>query len=267
MKNGPLAGFEVDAMKVTLKDGSFHPVDSDSLSFELAAKLGFKDSAKAARAVIMEPIQGDAGVRIASLAFLQELRRRCSEVGALLIFDEIQTGFGRTGKLFAFEHYNVTPDILCLGKALGGGLPMGAFISHASYMELLTHDPILRHITTFGGHPLPCAAGKAALEVLVNENIIQQVESKGAYLAEKIQHNAIVEIRRKGLFFAIELANAESVQSVVLHCKKKQLISFWFLSSPNCFRIAPPLTISYDEINDAIRILKQGFDNLSPTIN
>lgn len=214
-------------------------------------------------AVIIEPIQGDAGVRIPSEAYMQSLRKKCNETGALLIFDEIQTGFGRTGKMFAFEHFNVVPDILTLGKALGGGLPMGAFISSTENMEQLTSDPMLGHITTFGGHPIPCAAGHAALKYMLDQQLINEAESKGKQLELGLQSKVVKEIRRKGLFFAIELQSHEDVQCVVNYCKDNGLIGFWFLSANTSFRIAPPLTISEKEINEGISIIQAAFDLLS----
>lgn len=214
-------------------------------------------------AIIVEPIQGDAGVRIPDIAYMKALRERCNKMGAQLIFDEIQTGFGRTGKLFAFEHFNVAPDILTLGKALGGGMPMGAFVSSKAKMELLTANPELGHITTFGGHPVICAAGKAGLEVILEEDLLKDVDAKGKLIEKNLDSEHIVEIRRKGLFFAFELDSPEKVQSIVEYCKKNGVITFWFLSAPNCFRIAPPLNISNSELNKAINVLKNAFDNLS----
>ncbi len=212
--------------------------------------------------VIIEPIQGDAGVRIPSPNYLKNLKKRCKEVGALLIFDEIQTGFGRTGKLFAFEHFDVVPDILTIAKGFGGGMPIGAFVSSHEIMETLTHHPPLGHITTFGGHPVCCAAALANLEVLTSENIIAEVEAKGALIESLLQHPSVLEIRRKGLFFAIQMKDAETVAQVVLKCKEKGLLSFWFLSNPDSFRIAPPLIITEDEIRKATAIIKSVMDEV-----
>ena len=205
--------------------------------------------------VIIEPIQGDAGVRLPSENYLKKLKERCTSTGALLIFDEIQTGFGRTGTLFAFEHYQVVPDILTLGKAIAGGMPMGAFIANQEIMKTLSFDPMLGHITTFGGHPVNCAAGLANLEVLKKENLIEKVEQKGQLFETLLTHPLIKEIRRKGLFFAIEMADFEIVQKVVKECLKRGVIGFWFLSSNNSFRIAPPLTITEEEIEKSSRII------------
>ncbi|MEX1000897.1 MAG: aspartate aminotransferase family protein [Crocinitomicaceae bacterium] len=210
----------------------------------------------ATAAVITETIQGDAGVRIPDADYLKALRKKCDETGALLIFDEIQTGMGRTGKMFAFEHYGVAPDILTLGKALGGGMPIGAFVSSREIMHSLTHSPILGHITTFGGHPVICAAANASLQVLQKENWIQTAEEKGQLLEELLlQQDEILEIRRKGLMFAIDMASYDRVKKVVDRCLELGLISFWFLSSPNSFRLSPPLCITKEEIQQAAAII------------
>ncbi len=208
-------------------------------------------------AVIIEPIQGDAGVRIPSLNYMKALRKKCNETGALLIFDEIQTGFGRTGKLFAFEHFDVVPDILTLAKAMGGGMPIGAFISSHNYMKKLTFNPVLGHITTFGGHPVNCASALENLKILTEGTLIKLVENKGKLFEKIIKHPQIVEIRRIGLFFAIEMKTPEIVQDIVLKCKEKGVLSFWFLSNPQSFRIAPPLIISEEEIKETAQIIHE----------
>lgn len=202
-------------------------------------------------AVIIEPIQGDAGVRIPSIAYIHALWKKCHETGALLIFDEVQTGFGRTGKWFGFEHFNIVPDILTLAKAMGGGMPIGAFISNRKVMKSFTHQPPLGHITTFGGHPVNCAAAKATIEVLQNEDIISEVEEKGKLLESFLKHNAILEIRRIGLMMAIEFENAEMVKEIVTECLREGIITFWFLSTANSIRLAPPLIISQEQIKEA----------------
>ena len=210
--------------------------------------------------VIIEPIQGDAGVRIPDPEFLKALRKRCDETGAMLIFDEIQTGIGRTGKWFAFEHFGVVPDILTTAKALGGGLPLGAFISSYDYMEQLTYDPMLGHITTFGGNPLACAASLASLNVI--EKVLPDVERKGRKFEELLQHPKVREIRRRGLMFAIEFDSAEEVYSIVRNGLQKGIICFWFLSTPNSFRIAPPLTITDEEIELSCALIQECFNQL-----
>jgi len=212
--------------------------------------------------VIVEPIQGDAGVRIATQEYLNALRKKCDETGALLIFDEIQTGIGRTGKMFAFEHYNIVPDILTSAKALGGGLPIGTFISSYEIMQTLTHDPMLGHITTFGGNPVSCAAALATLNVIEDEKLLDEVEKKGLLFENLLLHKQVKEIRRKGLMFAVEFESDEQVYKIVKYCLDHGLICFWFLSCPNSFRIAPPLTISKEEVKEACKIIQEAFDSL-----
>lgn len=203
-------------------------------------------------AVIIEPIQGDAGVRIPNHDFMKALRNRCDQTGTQLIFDEVQTGMGRTGKNFAFEHFNVAPDILTLGKALGGGMPVGAFISSHKNMQLLTHNPMLGHITTFGGNPVIAAAANATVELIKSEKWVAEAESKGLALEKQlIQSPEINEIRRAGLMFAIEMADFDRVKKVVDCCLEKGLIGFWFLSCPNSFRLSPPLSITMEQIKEA----------------
>ena len=213
--------------------------------------------------VIIEPIQGDAGVRIPSKDFMLKLRKICDEHCILLIADEIQTGFGRTGKLFAYEHFDIVPDIVTIGKAFGGGMPIGGLVTSQKIMSLFTTNPPLGHITTFGGHPMCCAGALAGLEVLENENIISDVEQKGVLFESLLNHNMIKEIRRKGLFFAIELENPDIVQKVVEGCKEKGLLGFWFLSCPESFRIAPPLVISTEEIKTSCAIITNVMNQLS----
>lgn len=214
-------------------------------------------------AVVVEPVQGDAGVRVPDMEWLKALRQRCDAVGAFLVFDEVQTGFGRTGKVYAWEHSGVVPDILVLGKALGGGVPMGAFCASRERMALFTHDPVLGHITTFGGHPLPCVAGLAALEVLLENDLAGNAQRMGALFKRELKHPAIVELRGEGLMLAVELRSPEQVQHVVHGCLAEGVLGFWFLSCPEAFRIAPPLTISETEVKHACTVIKQQFDRLS----
>jgi len=201
--------------------------------------------------VIVEPIQAEAGVVLPKDDFLNRVRRKCDETGTLLIFDECQTGFGRTGTMFCFERYGVVPDILVLAKALGGGMPLGAFIASADIMRNLTFAPPLGHITTFGGHPVCCAAGLASLEVLQRENLIASVNEKGVMFRERLKkHSAIQEIRGEGLLLAVKLDNREMVKFVVQNGPKHGLITDYFLFCEDSFRIAPPLTINTDEISE-----------------
>lgn len=210
--------------------------------------------------VIMETIQGDAGVRVPSKKYLQAVRQRCTEVGAILIFDEIQCGVGRTGKLFAFEHFGVAPDILTIAKAFGGGLPIGAFISSYENMQLLTHNPMLGHITTFGGNPVCCASALATLQVIEEENLLMDVELKGKLIEELLRHPKIKEVRRIGLMFAFDFDTEERVNNIVQYCKAHGVICYWFLSHPNSFRIAPPLTITKEEIKLGCAVIKEAIE-------
>jgi acetylornithine/N-succinyldiaminopimelate aminotransferase len=206
--------------------------------------------------VIIETIQGDAGVRIPDFEFMTKLRTKCNEVGCLLIFDEIQCGMGRTGKVFAFEHFNIIPDVLTLGKALGGGLPIGALIANEKDLKQFTFNPMLGHITTFGGHPLICASAGAFLEILSSEIDFNEVERLGKLLQEKINSSSeIIASRRIGLMFAFDMSSAERVEKVVKKCMEKGLISFWFLSHPYSFRLSPPLNITEEEIHKAANII------------
>ena len=211
--------------------------------------------------VIMETIQGDAGIRIPSKAYLQAVRKRCNETGTVLILDEIQCGMGRTGKLFAFEHFDIIPDILTVAKAFGGGLPLGAFISDKRIMKTLSHDPMLGHITTFGGNPVCCASALATLEVLEEENLIAGVEEKGRLFEKYLHHPAIKELRHIGLLFAVDFESAERVSAIVNHCKANGVICYWFLSHPYSFRIAPPLTITAKEIKESCEIILNAIEN------
>ncbi|NDF59808.1 MAG: aspartate aminotransferase family protein [Crocinitomicaceae bacterium] len=208
--------------------------------------------------VIIETIQGDAGVRESDPFFLKKLKAKCNEVGALLIFDEIQCGMGRAGKNFAFERYGITPDILTLGKALGGGLPIGALVSSKENLSYFTHQPMLGHITTFGGNPVICAAANAFLEVLTSEINYEEVESNGELLVNLLNKEPeILEIRRVGMMFAFDMESFERVEKVVNKCLEYGLISFWFLSHPYSFRLSPPLTITKKEIIAAGEIIQK----------
>lgn len=213
--------------------------------------------------VLCEPVQGEAGVRPPKEGYLQRLRERCSEVGALLIFDEIQTGMGRTGEMFAMTKYGVTPDIVCLAKAFGGGMPLGAFVSSGEIMQSLTHNPVLGHITTFGGHPVCCAAGLAAMKFLQENNVVEDVERKGAMYEELLKdHPAVLEIRRSGLLMAVELGTSERMFKMMEMFAQEGIMSDWFLFCDTAFRISPPLIISDDEIRDSVRIIRRCLDRL-----
>jgi len=212
-------------------------------------------------AVIIEPIQGEGGVRIPHNEFLPQLRRRCSEAGALLIFDEVITGFGRTGKLFACEHWNVTPDILVLAKALGGGMPLGAFMSTPEIMATLSTDPPLAHVTTFGGHPVCCAAGLASLEVILQDNLPAQASTKGQELVGKLRaligRGGVVGVRGRGLLIGIDFTTPEATKSFVQRCFTAGLILGWTLHRDTVVRLAPPLIISPTEMERALAIMHE----------
>jgi acetylornithine/succinyldiaminopimelate/putrescine aminotransferase len=210
--------------------------------------------------VIIETVQGDAGVRIPSKDYMQALRKRCDETGAQLIFDEIQAGFGRTGKFFAFEHFGVVPDILSIAKSMAGGMAMGAFVSSREKMASLKEDPILGHITTFGGHPVCCAAAVANIRAIKDEKMVEGCEDKGQLLESLLSHPAIGEIRRIGMMFAVEFESADLVYRIVDKCLEKGVITFYFLSCPESFRLAPPLNISEEEIREAATAINEAIE-------
>ena len=213
--------------------------------------------------VIIETIQGEAGIRVPDIAYMQALRAKCNETGALLILDEIQAAFGRSGKLFAFEHFDIVPDILLLAKALGGGMPVGAFIASNQIMSALKENPILGHITTFGGHPVCCAAGLAALDVLLDEKLHEQVAEKEALIRQLLVHPSIKEIRGKGLMLAVELESFELNKNIIDRCIANGVIVDWFLHCSNSMRIAPPLIITNDELKKACEVILEAMNYYS----
>ncbi len=236
---------------------AFRPLlpDTEAIEFNDFAQLD--RITRRTACVLAEPVQGEAGVRPPAAGYLEALRRRCDEVGALLIFDEIQTGMGRTGALFAATKYGVTPDIVCLAKAFGGGMPLGAFVAPHRIMDTLQENPVLGHITTFGGHPVCCVAGLAALEYLVDNRIVEEVEAKGALYEELLaDHPAVREIRRSGLLLAVELGEPAKLYRMMELFKEAGILSDWFLYCDTAFRISPPLTISREEIRDSAEIIR-----------
>lgn len=243
------------------KKRAFRPLlpDVHFIRFNVMEDLRHIDAHTAG--VIVETIQGDAGVRIPDIAYMQALRARCNEVGAQLILDEIQCGVGRAGTMFAFEQFGIVPDILTLGKALGGGLPVGCLVSSREKMQMFTHDPMLGHISTFAGHPVVCAAVDATLQFIRDENILAPIEARGRAMAEALhKHPDVKEVRQRGYYFAVDLESADKVQRVVEHCLKKGLVTFWFLSCPASFRIAPPLIMSEAEMHEALSIVLAALD-------
>ena len=238
--------------------GAFRPLLPDVQAIEFNDPAQLERITRRTACVLVEP-----GVRVPRPGYLEALRRRCDEVGALLVFDEIQTGLGRTGELFAMQKYGVVPDIVCLAKAFGGGMPLGAFIARHEIMDTLQSNPTLGHITTFGGHPVCCAAGLAALEYLLDHHVVEQVEAKGALYEELLQgHPAVREIRRSGLLLAVELGSSERLYRIMELFKQAGIMSDWFLFCDTAFRISPPLTISEEEVRDSARIILECLDRL-----
>lgn len=216
-------------------------------------------------AVIVETVKAEVGVELPQAGYLQALRQRCTEVGALLILDEIQVGCGRTGSLFAFEQYGVVPDVLLLAKGFGGGMPLGAFIASPEIMSCLSHDPILGHITTFGGHPVCCAAALASLQILTQEQgLISSVQAKAEYIAQYLgQHPKVRAIRYAGLLMALQLDSFEQVWAVIQKGLELGIVVDWFLFNNTAVRLAPPLVISQTELEQACALLWQALDSLN----
>lgn len=242
---------------------AFRPLLPDTKAIRFNCVEDLEQITTRTACVLCEPVQGEAGVRPPEEGYLQALRKRCDEVGALLIFDEIQMGMGRSGEMFAMQRYGVTPDIVCLAKAFGGGMPLGAFISSQKIMSTLTFDPVLGHITTFGGHPVCCAAGLAAMRYLIDNKVVEDVERKGALYEELLKdHPAVKEIRRSGLLLAVELGQSEKLYKIMDLFIEEGILSDWFLYCDTAFRISPPLIISDEEIRDSVRIIRSCLDRL-----
>ena len=214
-------------------------------------------------AVIIEPVQAELGVIVPPSGYLKALHQRCQEVGALLILDEIQTGLGRTGTMFRFEAEDFVPDILLLAKAFGGGMPLGAFISNQSIMEVFQDNPFLEHITTFGGHPVSCAAALASLEILLEEDYVAQVEKQGALFESLLQDPRILHVNRIGLMMALGFESFEQNKRIIDQCIQNGLISDWFLFNSQSMRIAPPLIITEEEIKIACQIILKSIDEVA----
>jgi len=210
--------------------------------------------------VIVEPVQAESGITPATKEWLAAIAEKCKQHCALLIFDEIQSGFGRTGSMFAFENLGIVPDILLLGKALGGGLPLAAFISHPRMMGLLTESPVLGHITTFGGNPVSCAAGNAALKVLQNSGWIKEVAAKENILVKEMNHPAIINRTHKGLWMALQFESDILAKKIAATCVANGIITDWFLFAEDKIRIAPPLCISTEELSTAIKHIQLSID-------
>ena len=242
---------------------AFRPLLPDTKAINFNSFDDLEQITERTACVLCEPVQGEAGVIVPKEGYLQALRKRCDEVGTLLIFDEIQVGMGRAGEMFAMQKYGVTPDIVCLAKALGGGMPLGAFVSSQKIMSTLTHDPVLGHITTFGGHPVCCAAGLAAMKFLQENKVVEDVERKGAMFEELLKdHPAVKEIRRAGLLMAVELGEAKKLYRLIDIFIEEGIMSDWFLYCDTAFRISPPLVISDDEIRNCVALIRKCLDRL-----
>lgn len=242
---------------------AFRPLLPDIHFIEFGNKSHLNQIDNQTACIIIETIQGEAGVQVADTHYWTALRKRCDETGTLLVLDEIQCGFGRTGKLFAFEHYDIVPDVLIVAKGMGGGMPIGAFITSTDLMASLKNNPILGHITTFGGNPVCCAAGLATLETIFNENLLAGIEEKENLFRTLLVHPAIRTIRGKGLMLAIELENFEFNKKVIDECIEKGIIVDWFLHNSNSMRIAPPLIITEDEIKEACSVIINALEKYS----
>jgi len=231
------------------------------LEFNTMESLGRIGSGTAC--VVTETIQAEAGVIAPDPEWMKALRARCDETGALLVLDEVQCGFGRNGSLWAFNSFGIVPDILILGKALGGGMPLGAFISDPKIMSCLSHDPVLGHITTFGGHPVCCAAGLAALESLLEGKFIDSVQARGALFSRLLVHPGIRQVRRRGLMIAVEFADPAICRKVIAGCIQSGVLVDWFLFAPHCLRIAPPLIIREEEVRQGCAVLLEACEKFS----
>ncbi len=239
---------------------SFRPLLPDIKFLEFNNEQDLENISNKTACVIVEPVQGEGGVVIPKNNFLKKLQKKCNDTGALLIFDEIQTGFGRTGNLFAFETYDVRPDIFTIAKGMGGGMPLGGFVSSNKIMQVFKTNPVLGHITTFGGHPVSCAAAYASLQVILQENLAEKATKKGELFKKLLRHKKIKSIHGVGLFIAVEVENFIFLQKLLKESIKNGLIFDWFIFNDSHFRIAPPLTITNDEIELSCKIILKSLD-------
>ncbi|MDE5417356.1 aspartate aminotransferase family protein [Labilibaculum sp. DW002] len=243
---------------------AFRPLLPDIRIIEFGNVIDLEQITERTACVVLEPIQSEGGMIIPSKEFIQTLRARCTETGALLIFDEVQMGFGRTGKLFAFEHFNVVPDILTLAKAMGAGMPIGAFIAEKSILDSFKSNPMLGHITTFGGHPVSCAAALAGLEVLLEENIVADVQRKGELFVDLLKDHPMVKgFRQLGLFIAVIVESKEIMLEIMKEAYEIGVVMDAFLFCDDAYRIAPPLNITDEEIHKASEMLIQAMDKVN----
>lgn len=240
---------------------AFRPLLPDVLHLEYNSFESLDEITEQTACVIAETVQAEAGIIAPTAEWMQALRKKCTDTGTLLLLDEIQTGFGRTGKLWGFEHFSIIPDVLLLGKALGGGMPLGAFIADKKLMDAFTENPVLGHITTFGGHPVSCAAGMAAMKALLEEGRIDTVAAKEKLFCSLLQHDTIKAIRSFGLWIAVEFDSFETNKKVIDACIAEGVLSDWFLFAPACLRISPPLVIAEGEIERACGIIMKACDS------
>jgi len=239
---------------------AFRPLLPDVLHLEYNSFESLEYITERTACVITETVQAEKGVYAPTLEWMKALRKKCSETGTLLILDEIQAGFGRTGSLWGFRQFDIVPDVLLLGKAPGGGMPLGAFIADKKWMNQLTENPVLGHITTFGGHPLCCAAGLASMRALLEEDWIAQVKTKEKLFKNLLIHAEIKAVRSAGLLIAVEFENFEFNKKIIDACIANGVLTDWFLFAPNCMRIAPPLIISEEEIKKACEVILKAID-------
>lgn len=241
---------------------AYHPLVPGIRHIEYNCEWCLQQISDRTAAVVVETVQAEWGIRPPVNDYFIKLRQRCNETGALLILDEIQTGYGRTGSLWAFQQYGIVPDVLLLAKGMGGGMPIGAFIASRDMMQSLSHHPILGHITTFGGHPVSCAAALATLKILLESNLIAQVPAKEKLFHELLVHPAIVEVRSAGLMMAVELPSFDFVRAVIAICLEKGVLTDWFLFNTHALRIAPPLIIEEAHIRFACQVIVEAIETV-----
>lgn len=240
---------------------AYRPLLPDVLHLDYNSHSAIEEISIKTACVVVEPVQAERGIITPEKSWMKAIQKKCRETGALLILDEIQTGFGRTGTLWGYQQFKIVPDIVALGKALGGGMPLGAFIAKKKMMHVLADNPVLGHITTFGGHPACCAAGLAAFKVLLNLDL-EDVREKEALFHQLLHHPKIKAIRSIGLLIAIEFQNENFCKKVVQQCVRSGVMTDWFLFAPNCLRIAPPLTISKKEIRKSCEIIQRSIERV-----
>jgi acetylornithine/succinyldiaminopimelate/putrescine aminotransferase len=234
---------------------NYRPLLPEVLNIEYNKEEDLKQITEKTACVVAEVVQSEAGVIAADIEYLKKLKARCHEVGAMLVFDEVQTGFGRTGSFFAFEQYGITPDILTLGKGMGGGMPIGAFVASYEMMQTLTVNPVLGHMTTFGGHPVCCAAALANLKVITEGKLYNRARNIEAIIREELKHPKIKEIRARGALIAVDFGSETECMATIHNCIEAGVVTDWFLFNPWSMRIAPPLTITDEELRDSCKVI------------